>query len=326
MAIPGLSINLPGLTTTDPSNIESSLPPAQTIRTQTLSSETEYRFESSFTVPISIKLLSGTAELFGTELAPHHVYTFQGAKAAIFTWHGCTLEITGSPEAEYVAEETPMFQTFNLHLALENLRLDAQHAHRVGPRVMVVGPENAGKSSLVKTLAAYALKMERQPVVVNLDPRQGLLSMPGSLSATAIASVMDIEEGWGSSPISGPSVVPVKMPLCYHYGCQDPEENAKLFRPLVSRLGLATTSRLQEDPEVRSSGCLIDTAGALSSGKQGGYELIQHIASEFQGEPRLAISNSIDVADFFWAISRPSPGYRIREVVQRDEETLLIDR
>jgi polyribonucleotide 5'-hydroxyl-kinase len=153
-----------------------------------------------------------------------------------------------------------------------------------------VGPENAGKTSLAKLLTSYAIKNRRQPVLVNLDPRQGLLSVPGSLTATTFATLVDVEEGWGSSPISGPSATPVKMPLCYHFGCQDPEESSKLFKPLVTRLALATGSRLEEDPEARVSGCIIDTPGTLSSGKASGYELIQHIASEFSG--RFCFGNS----------------------------------
>jgi len=211
------------------------------------------------------------------------VYTFRGTKAAIFTWYGCELEIVGAPEADYVAEETPMMQVANVHFALEDLRSDASETGGQGPRVMVVGPDNAGKTSLIKTLTAYALKGGRQPVVVNLDPKQGLLSMPGSLSATTMTTLLDIEEGWGSSPISGPSALPVKTPVCYHYGCQNPEDNEKLFKPLVSRLALAITSRIGHDPDPKISGCLIDTPGSLSSGRPGGYELIEHIASELSG-------------------------------------------
>ena len=283
MAIPGLSFaGLPGLSIPDPTS-ESFSPAAPTIRSQTLQKETEYRFESSFSRPITIKLLSGTAELFGTELAPKFVYTFRGTKGAIYTWHGCELEITGAVETDYVAEETPMSQYANTHFALEDLRSVAEDYGTIGPRVMIVGPENAGKTSLAKLLTSYAIKGRRQPVLVNLDPRQGLLSVPGSLTATTFATLVDVEEGWGSSPISGPSATPVKMPLCYHFGCQDPEESSKLFKPLVTRLALATGSRLEEDPEARVSGCIIDTPGSLSSGKASGYELIQHIASEFSG-------------------------------------------
>lgn len=119
-------------------------------------------------------------------------------------------------------------------------------------------------------------------MVVNLDPRQGMLSVPGSFSAAAYSSIVDIEEGWGSSPISGPSPIPVKMPLVYHYGLKDPEEG-KVFKPLVTRMALAVTSRLEEDKASKQAGFIIDSSGTISQGKNGVYEIIEHIVSEFSG-------------------------------------------
>lgn len=257
-------------------------PTTSLTRNQELSANTEYRFEVSFSRQLTVKLLSGTAEYFGTELAPSTTYTFQGTKGAIFTWHGCRLEIGGEAESEYVAEETQMVAAANAHFALDALRDRAVQARDAGPRVLVVGPDNAGKTSLVKTLTAYAVKSGRQPMVVNLDPRQGMLSVPGAFTAAAFSSIIDIEEGWGSSPISGPSPIPVKMPLVYHYGLKDADEG-KVFRPLVTRMALAVTSRLEEDPPSKQSGFIIDSPGNISHGKAGVYENIEHIISEFSG-------------------------------------------
>lgn len=175
----------------------------------------------------------------------------------------------------------------NTHFALEKLRHQAVGNGKEGPRVLIVGPENAGKTSLVKVLTGYATRIGRQPVVVNLDSREGMLSIPGTLSATAFSSIVDVEEGWGSSPTSGPSPVPVKLPLVYYYGLPSPEENSKMFKPIVTRLALAVMSRLQEDGEAREAreaGCLIDTPGVISQGK-GGYDIIQHIVAEFSSMP-----------------------------------------
>lgn len=283
MSIPGLS-SLPGLNLANPS-FEPAPPTATVPRVYSLNPETELRFESSFTSPVHIKLVHGNAELFGTELAPNTVYTLKGAKGAVFTWQGCRLEVTGIAEAEYLAEETPMIQYMNTHFGLENARAEARQKHSIGPRVLIVGPENSGKTSLAKMLTSYAIKSERQPVVVNLDPQQALLSAPGALTASTFASLLDVEEGWGSSPISGPSALPVKMPLCYHFGCKTAEANGKLYKSLVTRLALSVTSRMEADGEVRSSGCLIDTPGSISAGKNNNWELIQHIVSEFSGMP-----------------------------------------
>ena len=275
-------ISLPGLNLSAAASEPSNIPQSTLARTHDLAANTEYRFEVSFSRSISIKLQSGTAEFFGTELAPSSSYTFQGTKGAIYTWHGCKLEVMGEVESEYIAEETQMMSYANAHFALETLREKSLQTGELGPRVLVVGPENAGKTSVVKILTSYAVKFGRQPVVVNLDPRQGMLSVPGSLSAAAFSSIVDIEDGWGSSPISGPSPVPVKMPLVYHYGLANPEEG-KFYRPLVTRMALAVTSRLEEDKPLRQTGFIIDTPGAIAHGKGGVYENIEHIISEFSG-------------------------------------------
>ena len=279
-----IMISLPGLNLASQATEPPNAPTSSISRTQDLAANTEYRFEVSFSRTLTVKLQSGTAEFFGTELAPSTTYTFQGTKGAIFTWHGCKLEIGGELESDYIAEETPMMSFANMHFALEQLRDKsvASGGVEMGPRVLVVGPENSGKTSLVKTLTSYAVKMDRQPMVVNLDPRQGMLSVPGSFSAAAYSSIVDIEEGWGSSPISGPSPIPVKMPLVYHYGLKDPEEG-KLFKPLVTRMALAVTSRLEEDKASKQAGFIIDSSGAISQGKNGVYENIEHIVSEFSG-------------------------------------------
>jgi len=235
-----------------------------------------------------LQVLSGTAEIFGTELALNHTYSFTGTKSSIYTWHGCRLEVSGICE-EYTAEETPMVSYVNTHFALEKLRDDAKQTGGEGPRVLIVGPTNAGKTSLVKLLTAYAIRMGRQPMVINTDSREGILSIPGSLTATPFASIIDVEQGWGSSPTSGPSPVPVKLPLCYYYGLPSPEDNTKLYKPVLTRLALAATSRLTDDQDIKQTGMIIDTPGVISQGK-GGYDLISHIVSEFSGQfPRLVL-------------------------------------
>lgn len=40
------------------------------------------------------QLLRGTAEVAGTELAKARPYKIAGGSTAIFSWHGCTLEIS----------------------------------------------------------------------------------------------------------------------------------------------------------------------------------------------------------------------------------------
>lgn len=178
-----------------------------------------------------------------------------------------------------------MVEYANVHFALETLRQEAKATGKDGPRVLVLGPENAGKTSLTKILTAYATKMERQPIVVNLNPAEGMLSVPGTLSATAFRTMIDVEEGWGNSPMSGPSPVPVKLPLVYFYPMQNPlESEGSVYKPIVSRLALSVTARMAEDEDSRETGIIVDTPGALSQGKPGSLEMINHIVTEFSSK------------------------------------------
>ncbi|KAG4027697.1 hypothetical protein MFRU_028g01190 [Monilinia fructicola] len=317
MSIPGLGHAVPSA---------AAVPTAAShTNTHELQANSEWRFEVAIGSSVEVKVLSGTAEIFGTELALNHTYTFHGTKSSIYTWHGCRLEVTG-PCEEYTAEETPMVSYVNTHFALENLRDEAQKAGKVGPRVLVVGPTNAGKTSLVKLLTAYAIRMGRQPITVNTDSREGMLSIAGSMTATAFKSIVDVEEGWGSSPTSGPSPVPVKLPLCYYYGLPSPEDNAKLYKPVVTRLALAATSRLEDDVKCRETGMIIDTPGVISQGK-GGYDLISHIVSEFSANVILVLGSERLYSDMMrrFSTSKTDGGDVIR-LVKLDKSGGCVDR
>ena len=63
-----------------------------------------------------------------------------------------------------------------------------------GPRVLVVGPADSGKSSPPAILTAYAVRVGRTPVYVDLDVSNGELSVPGSISAAP----MDGTDGMGA--------------------------------------------------------------------------------------------------------------------------------
>jgi polyribonucleotide 5'-hydroxyl-kinase len=141
-------------------------------REWTLQEFQEFRFEVEPKDLLTVKVISGKAELFGTELANQVEYQFKGKKLAIFTWHGCVLKTKGKNVVEYIGFETPMQSHINLHFALEELRELSKQLDKVGPRVMLLGPADVGKTSLAKTLIGYATRSGSSPILVDLDPDQ----------------------------------------------------------------------------------------------------------------------------------------------------------
>jgi len=284
MALPGLS-SLPGLsqpssTPQQSISIPSALAPP---RTEELPARNELRFEVAANKPYRIRLIRGSAEIFGTELGQNIQYTFSGTKAAVFTWHGCTLELQGDAESEYIGSETDaMVEWMNLHGMLETLRDEASTSKDEGPRVLVVGPDSNGKSSLVKCLTSWAVRMGRTPTVINLDPREATLSIPSSLTATTYNTALDFEDNcWGSSSVSGPTSTPTKTPLVYHYPFSSPETNPPFYKALITRLALAVSSKTSEDDaSIRSSGLLVDTPGSSLDDPKSGYDVLAYVAAE----------------------------------------------
>ncbi|EJT72217.1 Clp1 [Gaeumannomyces tritici R3-111a-1] len=284
-------------------------PAASAVRTYTLQPLWEYRFEVAHGSTATVTLVSGTAERDGTELAAGVPYRLSGAKSKLLSWRGATLTVEG-PADDYVAETAtpnpatgaaaddpvPCLAHLNLHALLQRQR-DAvasssagtssgqkqqqqQQQQQHGPRVLVAGSASSGRTSLVRTLAAWAARAGSQPTVANADPREGVLTLPGTLSAAVFATPMDPAsgEGWGSAPSSGPGAVPVKLPLVYHYGRQRAEEDPPLYRALASSLASAVAARAVTDPDVRAAGLLVDSPPWVGGA---GVETLAHLVEEF---------------------------------------------
>lgn len=285
MSLPGLS--LPGLglhlsqATPSFQSTSSGFQQEQTTRKEELGPRTEWRFEVNFQQQYVVRLVSGSAEIFGVELAQNQLYHFVGSKGAIFTWQGCELEISGQAESEYLGQETEYaVEWLNVHGMLETARDDAQGSSEGGPRVLVVGSDAVGKTMLVRSLAGWSVVVGRTPTVVNVDPREGLLAPAGSITAVTVGSQMDVENGYGISPISGPTITPIKTPLIYHCPYASPTEMPNVYKALTTRTALSVTNKLEEDGKAKQSGLIIDSPGNLNDPRSN-YELITHLVSEF---------------------------------------------
>ena len=136
-----------------------------------------------------VELLNGIAEIFGTEMVKDFKYKFHhGSKFSVYTYHGCTVNVFGRNQiAPYKSKEHPMIQYLNVHHALENLRKESDtNENKIGPVVMVVGPQDVGKSTVCRLLVNYAVRQSRRPIYVDLDVSQNTLSVPGTIAATLV--------------------------------------------------------------------------------------------------------------------------------------------
>ncbi|VEU35315.1 unnamed protein product [Pseudo-nitzschia multistriata] len=262
-------------------------------------------------------LQKGSCELYGCELALGKTYTIAhgGVKAALFTWHGCVVDLGAADDGEgstsgveffsYTSDETDANVAFvNAHAQLEALRDDAAAenfnaksgsdassggSNGQGPRVMIVGPPECGKTTLTKTLVAYACKVGRTPLMVDLDPMDNTISVPGALAVAPMhQSAVAVETyattglpvngggtggaGTGNSNTNGST--PAIHPLVIYHG-STAKLHPDLFRGQVDSLTECIEKRLQADELGRSSGIIVNTNGWI---RDEGYDCLLHAA------------------------------------------------
>uniref|UniRef100_A0A7N0U8H8 Protein CLP1 homolog n=2 Tax=Kalanchoe fedtschenkoi TaxID=63787 RepID=A0A7N0U8H8_KALFE len=246
---------------------------ASTVRQVELEKECELRIEVGPNSPLRLRLVSGTAEVFGTEIPPEIWVTYPPRlKFAVFTWYGAKIEMDGITETEYTADETPMISYVNVHAVLEARRSRAKASPpdsdmAQGPRVIVVGPTDSGKSTLTKMLLSWAAKQGWKPTYVDLDIGQGSITIPGCIAATPVEMPIDPVEG-----------VPMDMPLVYFYGHATPSVNVELYKVLVTELAQVVEKQLAGNAESRASGMVINTMGWVEGV---GYELLLQAIDTF---------------------------------------------
>lgn len=191
-----------------------------------------------------------------------------GAKVAIFTYHGCTIELRGKPDVAYVARETPMVQYLNCNSALEHLRAKAEQDELQGPVAMIVGPTDVGKTTLCRIFLNYAVRLGRRPIYVDLDVGQGGIAIPGTIGALLVERPAPVAEGFSQ-----------QAPLVYHFGHTSPSDNDVFYNVLISKLAETTLERLQANKRAKHSGMIINTCGWV---KGSGYKHILHAVRAFE--------------------------------------------
>lgn len=236
----------------------------------TLTARSELRFEVPENKFVKVEVDQGPAEVFGVALLPRHSYSFPCGKFAIFTWYGCQVRFTEGAAAvttAYTSDDTPMVQYVTVHGNLEMQREAAAAAPEGsiaarGPRVMIVGPTDSGKTSFAQMLVSYAVRKERRPIFVDLDPGQGTVGTPGCIGACAV----DEESVFAEHGIVA------KSPIVFYYGHTSVAENAEYLRRLIEQLAACVDKRLNVDPLARSSGLVINTCGWIDPGT--GYNML----------------------------------------------------
>lgn len=199
----------------------------------------ELRIEVDPGHSMTLKLESGQAECFGAELAPNHEYEIEGPnKLAIFTFEGgVTLKTkSGAGVVEYVSNETVQQKYLTLFNQIFNNNSNQQQG------VLIVGE---GRNSLARTWINYGIRLGQEPLLVNLDVRNGAVLFPGVIGALPSTPdrIYELSDFRGCL-LDGTSV----MPCVYFFGHGDVKDNPKLYKKLTLALSDIIKARTANHP------------------------------------------------------------------------------
>ncbi|KAJ9109036.1 hypothetical protein QFC21_000362 [Naganishia friedmannii] len=182
-----------------------------------------------------------------------------------------------------------------------------------GPRLMVLGPANAGKSTMLKNLVNLALGsgMGWAPAVVSLDPSNSPHLLPGSISLSTPTQTLPSHHPshfLGSPPTtSAATTLASDVPtMGWYLGTSELGSSSggggrtcfPLWRKIVAAMQDAWEQRREKDDICRSSGLFIDTPSSMTlpalgaaKGSTVRYGLVREVAEAFDVDVLIVIGN-----------------------------------
>ncbi|ESQ47034.1 hypothetical protein EUTSA_v10028283mg [Eutrema salsugineum] len=223
-----------------------------------LAPQGEIRIQVHQSSTLKLRVLEGKVEIFGSELPPKVWITFPPLQQfAVFTWYGGTIEVDGVTETEYTSSE--------------------------GPRVIIVGDIDSGKTTLAKMILSWAAKDGFKPTFVDLNVGQSSITIPGTIAATSIEMPLDPVEGF-----------PINKALVHYFGHTTPDINLRLYKALVEELARELEVEFSDNIESRYSGMVIDTMGWTTGV---GYHLLVHAIRRFNASVVIVLGQETELVN-----------------------------
>ena len=193
------------------------------------------------------------------------------------------LTLTGPTFEElppHVSTESTLKSLAAVHQRLEARRQHAAKTGAYGPRVLLAGPTDVGKSTAQRTLAGYAARLGWSPTIVDTDLGQGDLLVPGCIAASPVnlrCADVTSPTGWtGLTPIS------------YFPGSASPGDVDRVWRHHVQQLAKSVDKRMAGDAAARAAGLFVNTMGWI---EKGGFDLLLHAIKALHIDVVLVLGN-----------------------------------
>lgn len=276
--------------------------------------------------PIKLELRRGLAEVYGTEMLANKTYTFpRNSKAAVFTYHGATIEVTGSPLKCHVGQKCDYMTCYlTIHGDLEKMRDEAEQISEQikfsnsGP-IEGGGSQTSGADNSGAEINASGIKpdLSRTPIclickpmfarnvgkstlcriLLNYATRRGRAPIfvdldpdQGHIGLPGTIGALSIE-----SPIDIETGLSRRSSMLMHFGHTNPSADNEgksgfLYKAIVDNMAKIVHSKLEQDKKSYYSGVIINTSAWSDDAD---YKLLLHACRAFKANVVLVMDDEV---------------------------------
>ncbi|RYR04535.1 hypothetical protein Ahy_B06g084292 [Arachis hypogaea] len=200
----------------------------------------------------------------------------------------------GTTEIDYTTNRTPVVSYVNVHAILETRRTRAKASSpgdsesSQGPRVIVVGPTNSGKSTLSRMLLSWVAKQGSKPTFLLIHMKDMRIQLQFTLF------------GFDSN-------------------------NVEFYKVLVKKLGGMLERQFTGNTKSRASGMVMNTMGRIEGV---GYDLLLHATRTLKANVVLVLGQLYTIANFSLAKNnqkyKPTT-HELRICFKRETQLRMVD-
>ena len=144
---------------------------------------------------------------------------------------------------------------------------------KMGPRILILGDVNTGKSTLCKSLINWAQRLKDEPIFIDVDCGQNSISLPGTICGDIIK---DYHIPWKSYEHTNNVS---RNPFIYYFGNTSPSHYIDLYKHYISTISMTMKKKMLSLEKQRCAGSIINTCG-WTQGPMA-LSIIKHIITSF---------------------------------------------
>ena len=148
---------------------------------------------------------------------------------------------------------------------------------KMGPRILILGDTDTGKSTLCKLLINWAQRKKDEPIFIDLDCGQNSISIPGTLCGDVIKDYHIPWRGYQFTENDDTNNFS-RNPFIYYFGNTSPGHSIDLYKHYVSIISMTMKKKMLSSEKQRCGGSIINTCGWV---QHQAFPTIKHIIHSF---------------------------------------------